>query len=241
MIKYIKYTIREFIGLKNDYESLLLNQEQILEKLQHLEKLEVMNQQSSYYDYLILKNLMWLFVILGFFGGDFWLYNTDFFNNSVLESIKSLGILSKDLQSLNQAANNFPINEDDLYQVGNIFLYTITNIDIEGLNLRDVIQHLRAYMVMYNTDQIVNILQNQLEERTEEFIQQVVKSSKNFICRNGFNNALTTLGLPPVGGVIARTLSNVSNNPSSYATNDIVKLRDVWDASLKKILDIIFQ
>lgn len=90
MIKYIKYTIREFIGLKNDYESLLLNQEQILEKLQHLEKLEVMNQQSSYYDYLILKNLMWLFVILGFFGGDFWLYNTDFFNNSVLESIKSL-------------------------------------------------------------------------------------------------------------------------------------------------------
>ena len=181
MIKYIKYTIREFIGLKNDYESLLLNQEQILEKLQHLEKLEVMNQQSSYYDYLILKNLMWLFVILGFFGGDFWLYNTDFFNNSVLESIKSLGILSKDLQSLNQAANNFPINEDDLYQVGNIFLYTITNIDIEGLNLRDVIQHLRAHMVMYNTDQIVNILQNQLEERTEEFIQQVDERTEEFI------------------------------------------------------------
>lgn len=27
MIKYIKLTIREFIGLENDYESLLLNQE----------------------------------------------------------------------------------------------------------------------------------------------------------------------------------------------------------------------
>lgn len=34
MLKYIKIMVKDFIGLKNDYESLLLNQENILEKLQ---------------------------------------------------------------------------------------------------------------------------------------------------------------------------------------------------------------
>ena len=57
-----------------------------------------------------------------------------------------------------RSASLFPINEDDLYQVGNIFLYTIANLEIETLNLRDIIQHLRAHMVIYNTDQIINIL-----------------------------------------------------------------------------------
>lgn len=104
MKKYFVFTIREFLGLDNDYESLLQNQDQILLKLSELEKLELVNQsliisdqQTSYYDYLTLKNLLWLLILLGFIGGGFWLYNTDLFNNSILESIKSLGNLSKDL------------------------------------------------------------------------------------------------------------------------------------------------
>lgn len=108
MLKYIKFTIREFIGLENDYESLLSNQDQILEKLEKLEKIEIQNQglilegkQESYYDYLTLKNLIWLLVLLGFIGGGFWLYNTDLFSNATLESIKGLGNLSKDLHSIN--------------------------------------------------------------------------------------------------------------------------------------------
>lgn len=107
MIKYIKFTIREFIGLENDYESLLSNQDQILDQLKQLEKLEIQNQElilegkkESYYDYLTMKNALWILFFLGFIGGSFWLYNADFFNNSTLESIKSLGTLSKDLHAI---------------------------------------------------------------------------------------------------------------------------------------------
>lgn len=75
MIKYIKLTIREFIGLENDYESLLLNQEEkILQSLENLENLEVENQQLNLSDYLTLKNLIYFLIFLNFIGGGFWLY-----------------------------------------------------------------------------------------------------------------------------------------------------------------------
>ena len=99
IIKYLKVIIRDFIGLEDNYESLLSNQDKILEQL---EKLEVNNQQTNYSDYLTLKNLLILLIFLGFIGGGFWLYNTEFFNNSILESIKSLGTLSKDLHQIDQ-------------------------------------------------------------------------------------------------------------------------------------------
>ena len=99
IIKYLKFIIRDFIGLEDNYESLLSNQDKILEQL---EKLEVNNQQTNYSDYLTLKNLLILLIFLGFIGGGFWLYNTEFFNNSILESIKSLGTLSKDLHQIDQ-------------------------------------------------------------------------------------------------------------------------------------------
>ena len=103
MIKYIKLTIREFIGLESDYEALLSNQEKIL---QSLENLEVESQQLNLSDYLTLKNLIYFLIFLSFLGGGFWLYNTDFFNNLILESIKSLGELSKDLHKLDQMTLN---------------------------------------------------------------------------------------------------------------------------------------
>ena len=91
MLKYLKFTIREFIGLENDYESLLSNQDQILNQLKQLEKLEIQNQElileekkESYFDYLTLKNALWVLFFLGFIGGGFWLYNADFFNNNTL-------------------------------------------------------------------------------------------------------------------------------------------------------------
>jgi hypothetical protein len=116
MIKYIKAALREFIGLENDYESLLSNQEQILNKLQQLEqlekleKLEIQNNElilekkkESYYDYLTIKNALWVLFFLSLIGGGFWLYNSDLanisniLNNSNLELIKSLETLSKGL------------------------------------------------------------------------------------------------------------------------------------------------
>jgi hypothetical protein len=108
MLKYIKFGLREFLGMEQDYESLLSNQDQILEKLDELKKVELGNQElilegkkESYYDYLTMKNALWVLFFLGFIGGGFWLYNADFFSNATLESIKGLGNLSKDLHSIN--------------------------------------------------------------------------------------------------------------------------------------------
>jgi hypothetical protein len=107
MIKYIKFTIREFLGLENDYESLLKNQDQILNQLKQLEELQIQNQglileekKENYYNYFTVKNALWVLLFLSFIGGGFWLYNADLFNTSTLESIKSLGILSKDLHAI---------------------------------------------------------------------------------------------------------------------------------------------
>lgn len=95
-----------------------------------------------------------------------------------------------------RTASNHNIHEDDLYRISNILLYTIANMNEEGLFIRDIVQHLRTHMVMYNTDQIINILQNhipvynnyledlhlatdeQLDERTQEFRQQVEENMK---------------------------------------------------------------
>ena len=102
ILKYIKLTVREFIGLENDCESILSNQEKILQSLEKLENLEVENQQLNLPDYLTLKNLIYFLIFLSFIGSGFWLYNTDFFNTSILESIKSLGELSKELHKIDQ-------------------------------------------------------------------------------------------------------------------------------------------
>ena len=161
-----------------------------------------------------------------------------------------------------RSASNMNIREEDLYRVGNIFLYTIANLNEEGLLIRDIIQHLRENLVIYNTDQIIRVLENhipvyndylesirlsteeQLEERTQEFHQQVEERiilNRQRILYAGMglvgSMALTSMGFPPVGGVIARTIANVSTNSAS--SSEIIRLRDVWDASLKKLLDII--
>lgn len=39
-----------------------------------------------------------------------------------------------------RSASNTNINEEDLHRVGNIFLYTIANINIEKLFIRDIVQ-----------------------------------------------------------------------------------------------------
>lgn len=108
MFKFIKFTIRNFLGIDSEeYESLLANQELILERLNKLEEVELENKsllkdgkEKSYSDYLTLKNLLIILIILCFIGGGFWIYNSEYFNTSTLESIKDLGSLSKDLHSI---------------------------------------------------------------------------------------------------------------------------------------------
>ena len=46
IFKYIKLSIRKFIGLESDYESLLSNQEKILQSLEKLENLKVIGSND---------------------------------------------------------------------------------------------------------------------------------------------------------------------------------------------------
>jgi hypothetical protein len=42
-----------------------------------------------------------------------------------------------------------------LYRVGNILMYTVSNINIDELYFRDIVQLLRESMVLYNTNQTI--------------------------------------------------------------------------------------
>lgn len=164
-----------------------------------------------------------------------------------------------------RSANNSNISEEDLYRIGNIFLYTISNLDIDGLVLRDVIQNMRESMVVYNTNQIFSILdtqvtsynnyldsvrlatETQLEERVQEFHQDVdqrIALNRRRVFYTGVgllsSMALSSFGMPPIGGLVVRALTSSDTVVSSTeSVREIIRLRDVWDASLKKMLDII--
>lgn len=164
-----------------------------------------------------------------------------------------------------RSANNSNISEEDLYRIGNIFLYTISNLDIEGLILRDVIQNMRESMVIYNTNQVFSILdtqidsynnyldrarlatETQLEERVQEFHQEVdqrIALNRRRLLYTGVgilgSMALTTLGMPPLGGLLVRSVTApTSSIISSNSVEEIIRFRDVWDAALKKMLNII--
>lgn len=164
-----------------------------------------------------------------------------------------------------RSANNSNISEEDLYRIGNIFLYTISNLDIDGLVLRDVIQNIRESMVVYNTNQVFSILdtqvttynnylesvrlatETQLEERVQEFHQEVgqrIALNRRRVLYAGVgllgSMALSSFGMPPVGGLLVRSLTSSDTLVSStQSVGEVIRLRDVWDAALKKMLDII--
>nr|YP_009729730.1 hypothetical protein [Plasmopara viticola]QHW07469.1 hypothetical protein [Plasmopara viticola] len=159
-----------------------------------------------------------------------------------------------------RSANNSNITEEHLYRIGNIFLYTISNLDIDGLVLRDVIQNIRESMVVYNTNQVFSILdtqmtmynnyldgvrlatETQLEERVQEFHQEVdqrIIINRRRVIYTGVgllgSMALSSFGMPPIGGLLVRALTSRETVVSSTeSVGEIIRLRDVWDATLKK-------
>nr|YP_009178773.1 orf182 [Peronospora tabacina]ALJ78438.1 orf182 [Peronospora tabacina]ALJ78485.1 orf182 [Peronospora tabacina] len=149
MLKYIKLVLRGFLELDNDYESLVEIQDQIIDQLNKLEKLEIQNQElileskkenqelileskkenqelileskkenqelildhkkKSYYDYLTLKNAIYLLLFFGFIGGGFWLYNAECVNEMIMEYHK---IILSSFKELN--ANSINLNRQEL-------------------------------------------------------------------------------------------------------------------------------
>lgn len=152
---------------------------------------------------------------------------------------------------LMRSANNLNISEEDLYRIGNIFLYTISNLNLDGLVLRDVIQNIRESMVVYNTNQVFSILdtqvtsynnyldsvrlatETQLEERVQEFHQEVdqrIELNRRRVLIAGVGSmALSSIGMPPIGGLLVRSLTSSTNVISSTdSVVEIVRFRDVW-------------
>ena len=105
MLKYLKFIIRDSLGLNNAYENLLLNQDKILENLKELENQikDYQNQQNleekeiNYIDYISLKNILYVLIFIIIVGSGFLFFNSDFLIVNTLESFKLLGKLSKNL------------------------------------------------------------------------------------------------------------------------------------------------
>jgi hypothetical protein len=186
-------------------------------------------------------------------------------NRSLLIENSSLQVRTYLHDLLIRSANNSNVSEEDLYRIGNIFLYTISNLDINGLVLRDVIQNMRESLVIYNTNQVFSILdtqvtsynyyldnvrlatETQLEERVQEFHQEMnqrITLNRRRILYAGIgllgSMALNSFGMPPVGSLLVRALTSSETVVSStQSVGEIIRLRDIWDASLKKMLNII--
>jgi hypothetical protein len=186
-------------------------------------------------------------------------------NRSLLIEYSSPQVRSYLNDLLIRSANNSNISEEELYRIGNIFLYTISNLDIDGLALRDIVQSMRESMVLYNTNQVFSILdaqvptynnyldgvrlatETQLEERVQEFHQEVdqrIALNRRRVLYTGIgligSMALGSLGMPPVGGLVVRGVEAFSSsNTAVESANGIIRLRDVWDAALKKALQIV--
>ena len=166
------------------------------------------------------------------------------------------------------SASNLNISEEDLYRIGNIFLYTISNLDINGIFLNDIILSLRESMITYNTNRVFSILSSQvpeynqylydlrlatvdqLNERTQEFYNQlneriIINRRRMIYTGLGFigSLALSSFGFPPIGGLLTRSLigpfNSVTPNILLSENNNIVRLRDIWDLVLLKTLKFI--
>lgn len=115
MKKYLVFTIREFLGLSNDYEDIMSSQAEILNKLKDIDQVSLQNQEmileskeTSYYDYITLKNILLVVLVVGLIGGGFAAINslggnTDNINSAVSElnqNIKGLAGVVKDAQGV---------------------------------------------------------------------------------------------------------------------------------------------
>lgn len=168
-------------------------------------------------------------------------------------------------QLLIRVSSNENVQEIDLYRIGNIFLYTLSNL-IDVQTFRDIITPLQESYVIYSTHQVLSIppsityeyrnildsigllTEEHLSERTDEFNKQVeermiVNRRRILMVGTGIlaTTALSTIGLPPIGGLIVRGISNVVETTSEVvpSTTSSIRLRDLFDQTLVNIHNYI--
>src|SRR6266496_1535407 len=82
---------------------------------------------------------------------------------------------------------------------------------------------------------------NQLQKRVNEFNQEIdqrITLNRRRLLYTGVDllesMALTSLGILPISSLLVRSITTPVTNISSNSIEDIIRLRDVWDAALKK-------
>jgi hypothetical protein len=87
---------------------------------------------------------------------------------------------------------------------------------------------------------------NQLQKKVNEFNQEIdqrITLNRRRLLYTGVDllesMALTSLGILPISSLLVRSITTPVTNISSNSVEEIIRLRDVWDAALKKMLNII--
>jgi hypothetical protein len=95
-------TIRSYLGLDSDIDKIMINQEKIIEQLDQLKRLEIEGQKNSFYDYLTLRNILLISIVIGV---GYVFFFTDYGGmGGMLDSFKNMGSLSKDLVHIDNKA-----------------------------------------------------------------------------------------------------------------------------------------
>lgn len=133
MKDYMIFGIRTFLGIEEDLTTILQNQEHIIEKLDGLEitaekALQTTDEvkASNYFQYITFTNAFYTFVGISLIASGIWLYQTDLFNTDILNSIKDLGNLNKDLHQ---------IDNKSILEALNKLQENISTLSVEELKL----------------------------------------------------------------------------------------------------------
>ena len=108
-------------------------------------------------------------------------------------------------------------------------------------------------MVVYNTNHVFSILntqvtsynhyldgvrlttETQLEEKVQEMNQRIITNRRRVLYAGVVllgSIALSSFGMPPIGGLFVRALTSSETVVfSTQSVGEVIRLRDLWDAS----------
>lgn len=174
--------------------------------------------------------------------------------------------------------NDENLSDIDFYRIGNIFLYYMSNIELDGTEVTQLMNSFRNEMFEYqsqqeiplivnnmiiNSNEILNdfelLTEDQLATRSNDFFKQleedekIVKEKeqerliynrkKLLIIGGGILTtvALSSVGVPPIGGVVIKGITTLMENTSEGVptTTSSIRLRDILDQTLVNIYKYI--
>ncbi len=107
------YFLKDFINNENQFDMLLKNQDEILEKVTVLENKNEEIKQLNYLNFLTLKNFIIFLIVFLTFGVTFYMYNSYMLDLNIINScMKELNLNTKDLATMIKAVHQ--IDQENL-------------------------------------------------------------------------------------------------------------------------------